>query len=359
MSDSRVLTVIHSWKFGAEYSKDGLNDAITEALGSLPHVETGRFLVTSRIVEFPISPLFANLRTLIFRSCPSRPANPPAALSSQLARLVAKCPKVEHLVVDIHDAPYRDRQILPTFRDILSGCSADEPLAIQRLELTGVTVTVDDVTLPHMRSLKSLKSNFYGALCPSPTQAKYTPFRGADDLHDLELDRIDRGQDNLIPPSGLKYLSLAWLHTQHDDDRLSDQFFSTILQGHAASLESLCIRPQEAGVWCYNEKMMPGIQRCTKLRVLAISIGDKKNVDEDLVRAVRNIACRGLYRLTSCVRIGRHPRCRNISSSSKRTSRLGRFIILPEDSRARRSSNRPHGSTRSTPTGISTPCRHF
>lgn len=279
------------WKFGAEYSKDGLNEAIAEALGSLPHVETCRFLVTSRIVEFPTFPLFANLRTLIFRSCPSRPTNPPTVLSSQLARIVAKCPKLEHLVVDIHDAPYRDEQILPTFRDILSECSAQKPLAIQRLELTGVTVTLDEVTVPHMRSLKTLKSNFYGALRPPSAQADSIPFRDADGLQNLELDRIDGGQNHLIPPSGLRRLALGWLHCQHDDDRLSDRFFSTVLPGHAETLESLSILPQDAGVWCYNEKMILGIQRCTKLRELAISIGDKRNVEEDIVSILCHTFC--------------------------------------------------------------------
>lgn len=212
-------------------------------------------------------------------------------LSSQLARIVAKCPKLEHLVVDIHDAPYRDEQILPTFRDILSESSARNPLAIQRLELTGVAVTLDEVTVPHMRSLKSLKSNFYGALRPPPAQADSIPFRDAHGLQNLELDRIDGGQNHLIPPSGLRCLSLAWLHSQHDDDRLSDQFFSMVLPGHAESLESLSILPQDAGVWCYNEKMMSGIQRCTKLRELAISIGDKRNVEEDIVIILCHTFC--------------------------------------------------------------------
>ena len=160
------------------------------------------------------------------------------------------------------------------------------PLRLRFLDLYNPPLLFDDVTIPHLKHLTSLR------------------LMGIDEwnLHEVwsALIKADAWLEkitvNCVSPAFLAYLALysglrvLTVHLDGDDDSLTTQFYAESLAHHAQSLRELRICTCEEDSWCIGNHNLSLISQCVNLKHLSVTIIhsqiDKNSADPDIVVSV-------------------------------------------------------------------------
>ncbi|EIM89543.1 uncharacterized protein STEHIDRAFT_153402 [Stereum hirsutum FP-91666 SS1] len=237
------------WNFDSRYSRCGINNTVSCALGSLPLLEKVELIFQS-LVSKSDTPSFStlpNLRTLLIRcDYPVGRYNQPMDVASYLALILSQSPNLDFL--DVEMPSHEGVKEVPDLKDILPDFSSDAstPIPLRYLRLSNVFITINN-----------------------------TRFHISFGSTHLEVNWIEKGGHRIIPPSGLKHLSVSATGQAEviiDGTPLHRTFFSVILPGHSASLLSLPINSFNAGPWSYNSSMIRGVLSCERLEKLYITI---------------------------------------------------------------------------------------
>lgn len=236
------------------------------------------FSLPSTVSDIPSFPTLPRLHTII--QCCANPTvihNDHTNIALFLASIIPLCPNLSTLSVEM--AEHGGDGQLVTLKDILSQCSPGAPIPLRRIMLSNALITIDEKTIPHLRNLEIAKNkvsryrDMQGWTSRSNQRLPLLHEDGTSTLRFLDIDWLDRGGIDVIPPSGLKRLSLAYAR---DRDNLAHHtFFSTVLPGHYASLVSLHLQTSTAGPWCYSTSVRQSILNCEQLRELSISVSDR------------------------------------------------------------------------------------
>ncbi|KAF8649404.1 hypothetical protein AX16_005845 [Volvariella volvacea WC 439] len=237
--------------------------------------------------------LFKNLRTLVLMgSCfEYRPA-----IVWGLGQAIARSPHLLHLEVD--SGLYWNRaDNPPTLHDLLG--QTRRPLELEYLSLRGWAVEVDEVIIPHLRALKTLRLlNQIGLT--DEDELPCTPIWRALQREKIHLKSITTDvveyalMDYLASYVGVQELHFAYVVSFRRISAYgtSERFWTECLPLHVKSLQSLTIRPGLECRWCYDERCAPILAKCTQLRELSLCLS-YNNIRNDtglhLLKAARDI----------------------------------------------------------------------
>lgn len=167
------------------------------------------------------------------------------------------------------------------------------PLLLHHLGMDGCFLRLDNITLPHLKSLKSLRlTNIVDPSALSGNDAKRQKQVGASTEH-LWATMVHEGIwlddivcENVSPPfldylsaySGLKSLNLVpdkWDKGSVYSDTQAGRFFANTgpLVQHRGTLEELVVRPKNEGRWCFDMKAPPeSLAACPRLKKLGLGV---------------------------------------------------------------------------------------
>ncbi|KAF8908161.1 hypothetical protein CPB84DRAFT_207691 [Gymnopilus junonius] len=166
------------------------------------------------------------------------------------------------------------------------------PMRLRHLGLTSCFVTLDEVILPHLASLTSLKlfeiEESFGTRVTLP--ASSTSSHSSSNLDGIWTALAKAGiylkeiTVDFVTSSFLAYLSsysgLRKLHISgpynftngQSSDIMAQGFFGQALRTHVSSLEDFGIMAQYEGLWCFGEHNVSAISELTNLRNLRLCI---------------------------------------------------------------------------------------
>ncbi|KAH9479909.1 hypothetical protein JR316_0008505 [Psilocybe cubensis] len=223
---------------------------------------------------------------------------------SGLRTLISNSPRLTHL--DVGHNYRSDDSDISTLHDLLGAVPPASPLNLSHLTLRGWCIRLDDITLPHLRSLVSLSLHVNldtrtfspsdlddsaheellrrTAAFSSSTEEIWDTLREERIcLKELTTDEVnDALLDYLSSYSGLQKLTLtsATAHSAKKSDALAMKFYRDVLPKHAGTLVSLDVCPVYEGKWCFGKHNSSSLLQCTKLSNLKIHINS-----EDINRA--------------------------------------------------------------------------
>jgi hypothetical protein len=193
-----------------------------------------------------------------------------------IAEAIAKSPDLVSLEVKLHI--YNPEA---TLHDLLSKVPQGSPLRLTHLVLAGMSVRMDSLTLPHLRSLVYLNSDFPFIDPTRRCASKIPGIYAALNREKIHLNHVVVGMvddvilDYLQSYSGLETLKVSptTFSTAAQSDAMSYRLYNSVLPKHADSIQVLDIQPSYEGRWCYNLEDVPVVlAQCKKLRSLSIAL---------------------------------------------------------------------------------------
>lgn len=207
-------------------------------------------------------------------------------IAQLLGETVANSPRLVYL--DFDSLQCCDGERTPALCDLFGKLPTDPPLRLRHLRLNGCYMHLDNLILPHLRSLTSLTlGNYVLSDAYSRSTRKIWSTLQSEGIYvtTLETYSIDEALlQYLASYSGLEKLSLP--HATGDTDELSDtladEFYSVVLPKHANTLVNLVVRSGYEGRWCFGDNNIAAILTCKKLSGLLMSVRWRVCVDHEL-----------------------------------------------------------------------------
>jgi hypothetical protein len=217
----------------------------------------------------------------------------------QLGHVIANCPQLSHL--DVESGLYRAHSAgenMPMLHDLLGKVSPGNLLPLKHLGLTDWCMRLDSITLPHLKSIASLKiDNNMLPLTSNVTDS--SPSHHSDKIpllddyssenHEIwETLRKEgiypiRITTDIIDDALLNYLAshpgleeLTFTHANSSNrtksNELADKFYWWVLPKHIASLTKLTIHAAFEGNWCFGRHNVSIISRAQGLVHLTVGL---------------------------------------------------------------------------------------
>jgi len=289
------LTSVNSWKIGWNDPK-WTGKSIITGLTSLPLLEDVELINrTTSCTTLPLNQL-AGLRRIVLSGCCDDSDGFRENIVQQLGHVIAHCPQLSHL--DVESGLYPGDNT-PTLHDLLGKVSTSNPLPLRHLGLTDWRMRLDSTTLPHLKSIASLKIN-NNMLPLTSNVTDSSPSHHSDKITLLDdnyssenheiwetlqkegiyptcitIDFIDDALLNyLASHPGLEELTFTSANSSNrtKSNELADKFYWRVLPKHIASLTKLTIRAVFEGNWCFGRHNVSIISRAQELVHLAVGL---------------------------------------------------------------------------------------
>ncbi|KAF9529518.1 hypothetical protein CPB83DRAFT_256716 [Crepidotus variabilis] len=215
-----------------------------------------------------------NLRSFSFRSWPFTDAKD----MSYASQIILNSPRLSNL--KISTSCYTATSTAPRLHDFLPprGC---DPLPLETLALECLRILLDDITLPHFRSLKYLRirNNLVNPEFGSTYTQIWDTLR-QESIHlttiDCNLGIVEEGlMAYLMSYQGTKSLEFDSEHQWYDSkkaDVVAHRFFLEVVPKICQSLERLIVNTHISNGWCFSEETSEAFKSCKRLRELQVSI---------------------------------------------------------------------------------------
>jgi hypothetical protein len=288
------LTSVNSWK-NCYLVPKWTGKSIITGLTSLPLLEDVELInMTASCTGLPLNQL-AGLRRIVLSGYCDDSDGFRKNIVQQLGHVIANCPQLSHL--DVESGLYREDNT-PTLHDLLGKVSPGNPLPLKHLGLTDWRMRLDSITLPHLKSIVSLKiDNNMLPLTSNVTDS--SPSHHSDNIPLLDdyssenheiwetlqkegiyptritTDIINDALLNyLASHPGLEELTFTYANSSNraKSNELADKFYWRVLPKHIASLTKLTINATFEGNWCFGRHNVSIISRAQGLVHLAVGL---------------------------------------------------------------------------------------
>ena len=292
------LTSVNSWNISCQNPK-WTGKSIITGLTSLPLLESVELInKTASCTGLPLNQLAGLRRIVLSGYCDGSDAFR-KNIVQQLGHVIANCPQLSHL--EVKSGLYRAHSAgdnTPTLHDLLGKVSPGTLLPLRHLGLTDWRMRLDSITLPHLKSIASLKiDNNMLPLTSNVTDS--SPSHHSDKIPLLDdyssenheiwetlqkegiypiritTDIIDHALLNyLASHPGLEELTFTYANSSNrtKSDELANKFYWRVLPKHIASLTKLTIRAAFEGNWCFGRHNVSIISRAQELVHLAVGL---------------------------------------------------------------------------------------
>ena len=217
----------------------------------------------------------------------------PRDIIGGLAKLIAICPRLVHLKVNLghHDTMMSPETL--TLHDLLNKVPEDHQLQLTHLALNSMGIRIDPSTLPHIRSLISLDLMNLPAPSNLTDDADHSSERMETASSTSDICEILKQEgiylkhvvvsdaegvfDYLCSYSGLETLELCSMSfdSVEDSNASAQTFYKSVLPQLVHSLHVLKIQPKQEGRWCFNPEddfQSVALFQCNKLRSLSVAL---------------------------------------------------------------------------------------
>jgi hypothetical protein len=267
-----------------DHEPEWLVNEVTQAVARLPKLTELTVRTSVRFKPRVPLGLFSNLSKLTIRTFEG------VSFISRMATVIANSSQLRCL--DVIYGNLFHRTPLPTLSELFENLSSENPLRLEKLYISGIDATVDQVTLPHLTRLTSFRLGIRQGY-HSVVQSVWTSLIvNHVKLSDVTIDNIITKETMLYLSSfsGLKRLVVEYVIAPPDTtlEDLKNMFFAEVLPKHVNSLQTLEIHfdrwvkfllyflhviSSPTGGQAFNPISSKSIIKCLKLRNLRVHIG--------------------------------------------------------------------------------------